>query len=118
LQLNLYRTLNYKNRLGGGIETAYSNLTRKIYETDSIYDSSFKDIITVGAKVSYEFTFNKISLPLDFGYYVYKKQPVFGKVFHRIGFRYRVNEHLIAGVTLLTHWARADYFEWGVGYVF
>jgi hypothetical protein len=117
-QFNLYRTLNYKNRIGPGVELAYNNATRRLYENDSIFNTDYTDILTVGAKIGYEFTFNRISVPVDFGYYLYKKEPTFGKVFHRVGFRYMINKHLMANVTLLTHWARADYFEWGIGYVF
>ncbi|MCW3086599.1 MAG: hypothetical protein JWP12_3965 [Bacteroidetes bacterium] len=115
-QINVYRTLNYKNRLGAGIEMAYNNTTRKYYQNDSVFNTKFRDIVTVGAKISYAFTFNKISLPVDFGYYIYNKELPFGHVFHRIGVRYMITKHLIANVTLLTHWARADYFEWGLGY--
>jgi hypothetical protein len=117
-QFNLYKTLNYKNRVGPGIELAYNNATKKIYENDSIFNTDYKDIGTIGAKISYEFTFNKISVPVDFGYYLYKKQSAYGKMFHRIGIRCMITKHLMANVTLLTHWARADYFEWGIGYCF
>jgi hypothetical protein len=116
-QLNVYRTLNRKNRIGPGIEFAYNNATRKIYENDSIYTSTFGDIATVGAKVCYEYVFNRVSLPVEFGYYLYKKQPAYGTMFHRIGVRFMLSKHVITNVTLLTHWARADYFEWGIGYV-
>lgn len=117
-QFNLYKTLNYKNRIGLGVEMAYNNATIKYYEEDSIFNPGFKDIVTAGTKISYEFTFNRLSVPVDFGYYVYKKQPAYGNIFHRVGIRYMINKHLMANVTLLTHWARADYFEWGIGYCF
>jgi hypothetical protein len=116
-ELNVYRTLNRKNRLGPGLEFGYNNATRRIYENDSIYNTTAKDIATVGAKICYEFVFNRVSLPVEFGYYLYKKQPAYGTMFHRIGVRYMVTKHVIANITLLTHWARADYFEWGIGYV-
>ena len=40
------------------------------------------------------------------------------RFFHRIGVRYMLTKHVIANVTLYTHWAKADYFEWGLGYEF
>lgn len=116
-ELNIYRTLNRKNRLGPGLEFGYNNATRQIYEQDSIYNTTYKDIGTFGVKACYEFVFNRVSLPVEFGYYLYKKQPAYGTMFHRIGVRYMVTKHVMANVTLLTHWARADYFEWGIGYV-
>jgi hypothetical protein len=117
-QFNIYKTLNYKNRLGSGIEMAYNSATKKYYADDSIFNTNFLDVATIGAKVSYEFTFDRLSIPVDFGYYIYKKQPALGSMFHRVGLRYMINKHLMANVTLLTHWARADYFEWGLGYCF
>ncbi|HEX8516954.1 MAG TPA: acyloxyacyl hydrolase [Bacteroidia bacterium] len=117
LMANVYRTLGRKNRLGLGAELGYNNATREIYENDSIYNTSFKDIGTVGTKLCYEFVYNRISLPVEFGYYLHKKQPAFGSMFHRIGIRYMMTKHVMANITLLTHWARADYFEWGIGYV-
>lgn len=116
-QLNVYRTLNRKNRLGLGMEFRYNNATRRLYEDDSIYGSTFKDIGTVGTKLCYEFVINRVTLPVEFGYYLHKKQASFGMMFHRVGLRYALTKRVIANITLLTHWARADYFEWGIGYV-
>ncbi len=118
LQGNFYRVLNYKNKIGGGIEFAYNEETKKIYTNDSIYNTTALDIIQSGVKISYAFTIDKLSLPIDFGVYIYKKQPTNGIFFHRIGLRYLITNHLIANVTLLTHFAKADYFEWGLGYQF
>ncbi len=117
-QANIYRTLNYKNKLGGGIEAAYNNATKKVWENDSVYNSPFKDIVQAGVKISYAFTIDRLTLPVDFGVYLYKQQPYNGIFFHRIGLRYMVTKHIIANATLLTHWAKADYFEWGIGYQF
>ncbi|HSH66040.1 MAG TPA: hypothetical protein VLB84_09630, partial [Bacteroidia bacterium] len=118
LQMNAYKRLNYKNKLGGGIELTYNNSTKREWYNDSIYNPSFTDILQVGAKFSYAYVLHKVSLPIEFGVYVFKKQPVNGMFFHRIGFRYMVNKHLIANLTLLTHFAKADYFEGGFGYEF
>lgn len=118
LQINTYRTLSYKNKLGGGVEIAYNNATKQVWANDSVYNTNITDIVQAGAKISYSFNMNKLSVPVDFGVYVYKKQSYNGPFFHRIGLRYLINRHIIANVTLLTHWAKADYFEWGVGYQF
>lgn len=119
LQFNVYRTLNYKNKIGGGLEVAYNNATiQRWADDDANYQPVFGDILQAGAKFSYSFNMHRLSLPIDFGVYFYKKQHVNGIFFHRIGLRYMVTKHIIANVTLLTHWAKADYFEWGLGYQF
>ena len=118
IQANLYRTLNYKNSLGGGIEISYNNATKQVWANDSVFNPSATDILQAGVKISYAFNINKLSVPVDFGMYFFKKQEFNGPFFHRIGFRYLVTKHIITNVTLLTHWAKADYFEWGIGYQF
>lgn len=118
LQFNIYRTLNYKNKIGAGLEMAYNNATIQQWADDENYNPTFGEIMQAGAKISYAFNMHRLSLPIDFGVYFYKKQNINGIVFHRIGLRYMVTKHLIANLTLLTHWAKADYFEWGLGYQF
>lgn len=118
LQANFYRTLNYKNKLGGGIEISYNNATKKVWREDSVYTFTAADIIQTGVKASYSFNMHRLSLPIDFGVYFYKKQAYNGMFFHRVGLRYLITKHLIANVSLITHWAKADYFEWGLGYEF
>ncbi len=88
LQMNLYRTLNYKNKLGGGVEMAYNNATKQHWADDSVFVTNFSDIVQAGAKVSYAFTMYRLSLPIDFGVYFYKKEHINGMFFHRIGLRY------------------------------
>jgi len=118
LQTNVYRTLNYKNKLGGGIEMAYNNATKQVWVNDSVFNTKIVDIVQAGAKISYSFNMNRLSVPVDFGVYVFKKQASNGLFFHRVGLRYLITKHIVANITLLTHWAKADYFEWGVGYQF
>jgi len=116
LQLNVHRVLGHKTKLGLGVEMAYNEATKKVWEDDSVYSPKFGDIVQAGGKVSYEYTIHRVSLPIEFGMYFYKKQAFNGAFFHRIGMRYKITKHLFANVTLLTHWAKADYFEWGLGY--
>ena len=118
LQLNMNKCLGYKSKIGGGIEMSYNAATKKYWQEDSVYHTKPGDILKGGIKFSYSFNISRLSLPIDFGYYFYNKLPNDDKFFHRIGLRYMVTKHLIANVTLLTHWARADYFEWGAGYEF
>ena len=118
LQANLLRGLNLKNNLGGGVEVFYNTSTKQRWAQDSIYTNKPSDLIQAGAKICYSYNFHKLSFPVEFGMYFYKKQHINGKVFNRIGFRYMLTNHLIANVTLLTHFAKADYFEYGLGYMF
>lgn len=118
VQTNVYRTLNYKNKIGGGIEMAYNNATKQLWALDSVYTNKFSDIAQLGVKACYSFDIHRLSFPVELGVYVYKKQKHNGDFFNRIGVRYTATKHIIVNVTLFTHWAKADYFEWGLGYKF
>lgn len=118
LQANLYKILNHKNKLGTGFEFTYNFANKQKWINDSLPSPSFSDIFQVGTKLSYSFNMHRVSLPVDLGVYIFKKQDFNGTFFHRIGVRYMVTKHLIANVTLRTHLAKADYFEWGIGYTF
>jgi len=115
---NLYYSASHKTKFGTGIEFVYSNATRKNLEHDTISTERIKDVLKVGIKGGYSFNLDRISIPIDFGYYVYQNDRLKEHFFHRIGVRYMVTKHVIANVTLYTHWAKADYFEWGLGYEF
>lgn len=118
LLANMYYSTSQKSRFGTGVEFVYSNATRKALEHDSISTSKVNDVLKVGVKVGWAFHVDRLSLPIDFGYYVYQNDNLKEKFFHRLGVRYMVTKHVIANVTLYTHWAKADYFEWGLGYEF
>lgn len=118
IQTNVLRGLNYKNSLGAGLEVFYNNATIARWAKDSVEDPSFGDIVQAGAKLSYAYNFHRLAFPIEFGVYIYKKQKTNGVFFHRIGFRYMITDHLVGNFTLLTHFAKADYFEWGLGYRF
>ncbi|MFL5762405.1 MAG: acyloxyacyl hydrolase [Bacteroidia bacterium] len=116
LMLNSYWSKNYKNRFGGGLEISYNNATRHeaIFDTISVVKNT--EILQGGAKLGYVFQLDRLSFPIEFGAYFYRSKGNDDLFFHRIGLRYMMNKHFIASVTLLTHWAKADYFEFGFGY--
>lgn len=59
----------------------------------------------------------KLGLLFNLGYYPYTRFKEDGAYFHRIGFRYYFPK-LIAVMNLKTHYARADFVEWGLGWRF
>jgi hypothetical protein len=83
---------------------------------DSIPVHSKIENLQVGAKAAYELTVGRIVLPFEFGMYLYTKSINHGTEYNRIGIRYNINEHFIANISLLSHYAMADYVEWGFGY--
>jgi hypothetical protein len=52
------------------------------------------------------------------GYYIHDKFDADDELYHRLGMRYTFDNGLLLNFVLKTHWAKADYIEFGVGYNF
>ncbi len=64
----------------------------------------------------YGLRFGRGELFLHMGAYLYTPVPDEAPVFHRLGCRYRTGDHLIWNVSLKSHYAVADHWEFGIGY--
>ncbi len=111
-----YHIINSKNKIGGGIDVFYNNANLTEMAEDSIHVTSPVQNIQVGLKAAYEVVIGELALPLEMGCYLYTKSTGHGYEYNRIGIRYYATKHFIANISLLTHYASADYVEWGVGY--
>lgn len=76
------------------------------------------DIIQVGLFAGYLVPLDRFHFVFGMGGYVRDKYQPEDALYHRIGCRYQLQNGLLLNFTLKTHWARADYLEWGVGYTF
>ena len=75
-------------------------------------------IAQAGLNISWEVIFGKVSFPLQAGVYLYSSYVSNGLIYNRYGIRYHFSNKLFANFSLKTHFAKADYFEWGLGYEF
>lgn len=112
-----YRNINNKSRIGVGLDVYYNAATLHQLKADStVHLSSNLENIQMGIKVAYAYNIGRLSLPIEMGYYLYSKDKSDGVFFHRIGMRYYFKNNFVAILSLKTHWAVANYFEFGVGY--
>ena len=107
-----------KHRFVLGAELGYNGGNIKRLD-DNVIVNKKSDLLQEGIKIGYALRVGSLELPLEFGYYLHtlcKKEN--GNYFHRIGLRYYCPNNLVVNFTLRTHWAVADYWECGLGYVF
>ena len=76
------------------------------------------DIIQVGAYAAYLVPMDRFHFVFGMGAYLRDKFSPEDPVYHRIGARYYFKNGIMLNLTLKTHFARADYLEYGVGYTF
>ena len=111
-----FKRLSSKSKLGIGLDVFNNQANTARLKVDSIFLKNNLDITQFGLKAAYELTLGNVSIPLEMGGYLYTKYTGNGFVYNRIGIRYYAGKHFIANLTLLTHFAKADFIEWGVGY--
>jgi hypothetical protein len=76
------------------------------------------DILQLGVFAGYLLPLDQFHFVFGMGAYIKDKYQPEDPVYHRVGMRYYFKNGLNAQLQLKTHWARADYVEWGVGYTF
>lgn len=112
------RQLSEKSGLNIGLDYYYS---------DAIYNRLLRDTLATGSRFSYsqlgihlghELNMGSIAMLVQLGAYVVDKYKEDGPVYNRLGVRYYAKNNIVVSLMLKTHFAKADYFELGIGYRF
>ena len=111
---NAERIINYKRKLGAGIDIFYDNSIYQQFKNDSI-NATYKDILRFGFHLSNDLVFNKISMTIQQGVYFYQKYLKDGYFYSRYGLKYSVSNRIFVCFTLKTHLFKADFMELGIG---
>lgn len=115
LSLNSCKNISQKRMLGIGLDIFYDNSLSKLYKNNGM-EYSNKDLFRFGGFVSHEFMIDKLSILLQSGVYVYSRWQKDGLLYHRFGLRYYSDKMIIYNLSLKTHFAKADFIEFGIGY--
>lgn len=124
LSTSLNRQIGYRTKLGGGVDISFN----ESYAADTImvngspekapYQSS--DKLLIGIFPSAEFVINQISIMIQPGFYVYKKNIENAELpttYQRIGLKYTFKRNIILGINIRAYnFYKADFIEWNIGY--
>ena len=111
------RQTSRKSRWGFGADVMYSDAIRHKLVYNDIPTTAFQ-AIQPGLKVCYEWVLGRVSFPIEVGVYLHTRYKLNGPVYSRFGTEYLVGEHLFFIADIKTHFARAEYFEFGAGWRF
>lgn len=116
LALSGYKRFSPKSSIGTGLDFMYDGtLANRNHSLEQ--NPSFSQNVRVGTGLRYVLHFNRIRIPLEQLFYLWSKNNPDTFLYQRIGIQYEINKKLIAGVTLKSHFAKADYVEWQIGYL-
>lgn len=117
------RALNRKSILTAGGDFFYDPSLPLFVYPDSLRETGavkvgFTDKIQVGVKAGHDLVLGRFHIVTQFGMYAYTPTSFNGKFYQRVGFRVRCWKGAFVGLYLKTHFARADFAEWALGWAF
>ncbi|OFX21804.1 MAG: hypothetical protein A2033_05825 [Bacteroidetes bacterium GWA2_31_9] len=115
LSINLTRQISRQRKLGFGTDVFYDESLRTVYSRKQLEYESI-NLFRGGIFLSHELVFSKISIVIQSGYYYYSKSKNDGIFYHRFGLRYFASNKMILNFALKSHFAKADFIEFGIGY--
>jgi len=102
-----------------GLELAVNLMSNQsLGENDTEEEISQADIFQAGVFAGYIMPLDKFHFVFGMGAYIKNKLMPRDPIYHRIGVRYIFDNGLTGHFVLKSHYARADYFELGIGYTF
>lgn len=116
--VSLLKSTGYKGRAGLSLDFSYDGSDARHVGIKGIdYDNNFQ-LIKPGVAIMYEVVLSRMSFPLALGFYTGGKYKSEGISYYKIGIQYLLTKNVFASINLKTHYARADYVAFGVGYRF
>ena len=118
IQMAADKQLDQKRRVSAGIEYFHTISLREEIKNDYWLEGETPDFKRMAIVVGYEQLFNRLSAIGQAGYYIYSPYKPFDPFYVRIGLRYALTTHILAGVGVKSHYFKAEAAEWSVGYRF
>lgn len=102
-----------------GMETTFDIMSKQaIFGYKRYIPKTQWTVLQLGVYVGYVLPLDHFQFVVGMGRYVKNRYDPDGWFYHRVGMRYQFNNGITANLVLKSHWAKADYIEWGVGYTF
>jgi hypothetical protein len=119
LEFNVIHYATYKSGFSAGIDFIHNvALYKHALYLDTLSELSQKQFTQAGINIGYVQTFDDFELFIQNGFYLVNKYNKDGGIYQRLGGRYYFNRNIVCHFALKTHFAKADYFELGMGYYF
>lgn len=116
ISFNALKDFTSKSMFGFGSDLGYDESMEARLEPDD--REGFESCVRVGVHGTYGLHVGKVYGMIQVGTYLYNPMTLDGTVYNRLAFRYYTTPRLYLAFGLKSHYAKADYMEWGIGYSF
>ncbi|MFO8235212.1 MAG: acyloxyacyl hydrolase [Bacteroidales bacterium] len=120
----------YISSLNASYERKYKHWAQYGFGLDAFYNGSLKiqienypdenfnkdALYRLGAHLSHDFLVGDVALTIQLGHYIYNKRFFITDFYNRVGLKYYFSDHWLLNVSLKSHYANAEFIEFGIGY--
>ncbi len=112
---NCARIISHKSSIGLGADVFYNAGTVESLKREG-KPYSEADAWRVGVRLGYYLSLSDFKIAIENGFYVYGELNGDTFIYTRLGVQQKISNHIFLCVNLKSHFARADFFEFGIGY--
>ncbi len=109
------RRISPFSKLGIGMDFFYDKTVPSDSLGNVIPSKHFADPIQVGIKIEHEIAMGKFGIITNAGVYLVHATTENGSLYQILGLKYNFHPNIFAITTLKTHFARADFIQFGLG---
>jgi hypothetical protein len=110
--------ISLKHKVGLGFDVFHDASDKDlVFRTYDIKPSEM-EISKPGLKAVYEWDMDKLAIDFEMGIYLYQMEKSTGAIYDKLVIKYFVLRDCYLNCYLKTHYARADFIGWGIGYRF
>lgn len=108
--------LSFKSKVGAGADFFYNSSLKDQNNPNGDEIITNFDVMQLGGNISYALQIDDLSIFINQGIYIRTKYKEDGLFYNRFGVRYLAWKSVILNLSMKTHFAVADYVEFGLGY--
>ncbi|HIE16246.1 MAG TPA: hypothetical protein EYP69_04910 [Bacteroidales bacterium] len=109
---------NFKNAFDAGLDIFYDSSVKTKMIFAEISDYNADNFYRLGFHLGYEPQFGKTAIAIQMGVYFFDKLNDEGYFYHRVAIKQYCSKKIFLGVAVKTHFFKAEFIEWGIGYRF
>ncbi|MBN2486314.1 MAG: acyloxyacyl hydrolase [Bacteroidales bacterium] len=113
-----YHAHSLKYAYGAGFDFMFDESLGPLKQHYEKTGYNYMDNYQTGAHIGFLVRYGKLNVLLNAGCYITANYFKYSRVFGRFGMRYALSKKILLNFSIKSHYAIADYLEWGIGYRF
>lgn len=106
---------NNTNRFLVGVDITWDESSIPALESQGDTTRNAKELSKIGIVAGHEWVFSKLTMTFSLGHYLHNENRADKSLYNKIGLSYFLTRNIYTGITLKSHYAKADFLVIGAG---